>query len=62
MMSYSSTLTTRQGLLFAEQPAFESNGDIVFTYNVNVTGCSAADAETAYEASVANYDPVFMYG
>src|SRR6266568_4074273 len=45
-----------------EQPAFESNGDIVFTYNVNVTGCSAADAETAYEASVANYDPVFMYG
>ena len=45
-----------------EQPAFESNGDIVFTYNVNVTGCSASDAETAYEANVANYDPVFMYG
>jgi hypothetical protein len=29
---------------------------------VNVTGCSASDAETAYEANVSNYDPVFMYG
>ena len=26
------------------------------------TGCSAAEAEAAYEANVANYDPVFMYG
>lgn len=45
-----------------EQLAFEANGDVVFTHNVNVTGCSAADAEAAYEANVANYDPVFMYG
>jgi hypothetical protein len=45
-----------------EQPAFEANGDIVFTYNVNVTGCSAADAEAALQASVSNYNPVFRYG
>jgi hypothetical protein len=45
-----------------EQPAFEANGDIVFTYNVNVTGCSASDAKAAWQASVSNYNPVFMYG
>jgi Domain of unknown function (DUF4185) len=45
-----------------EQPTFEVNGDIVFTYNVNVTGCSAADEEAAFQANVANYNPVFMYG
>jgi hypothetical protein len=49
-----------------EQPAFETNDDIVFTYNVNVdanaNGCTASDAEAAREANVANYDPVFMYG
>jgi hypothetical protein len=48
-----------------EQPAFETNGDIVFTYNVNVPpppACSAADSATAWEANVTNYDPRFMYG
>jgi len=46
-----------------EQPAFETNGDIVFTYNVNVpVSCSAADSSAAWEASVTNYDPRFMYG
>jgi hypothetical protein len=49
-----------------EQPAFEANGDIVFTYNVNVdanaNGCTASDAEAAWQANVSNYNPVFMYG
>ena len=45
-----------------EQPAFETNGDIVFTYNVNVTGCSGSDAAAAYQANVSNYDPRFNYG
>jgi hypothetical protein len=46
-----------------EQPAFETNGDIVFTYNVNVPpSCPAAASEAAWEANVTNYDPRFMYG
>ncbi len=44
-----------------EQPAFETGGDIVFSVNVNVAGCPPADAEAAYRASLANYDPVFRY-
>jgi len=46
-----------------EQPAFETNGDIVFTCNVNVPpGCPVAASEAAWEANVTNYDPRFMYG
>jgi hypothetical protein len=51
-----------------EQPAFETNDDIVFTYNVNVvvnvanTSCTASDAEAAWADNVSNYNPVFMYG
>jgi hypothetical protein len=29
---------------------------------VNVTGCSASDAEAAWQAGVSNCNPVFMYG
>lgn len=44
-----------------EQPALETHDDVVLSYNVNVSGCPAAGAWAAYQASLANYNPVFRY-
>ena len=49
-----------------EQPTFETNDTIVFTYNVNVTGapstCTSTAIFNAYADNLANYNPRFMYG